>query len=170
MNIKHMRRLFPVVALAIFAEREMTAAPITDVALSHPGFDSPVLPPGPATGAVTPAAAFAVAMTDAFLDSDGITLRSGGTSARSSRMAPGTRSNPDGRRVRSIIGAVPGGSSSTGLFVPSVGGLVPVSTGGGGGASIIPVPEPGTALTGLLLLGVCAMGTRGRRERGALAK
>ena len=116
-----------------------------------PGFD---LDGGPIVSGsdLTPAVTFSVAMGSAFMTSKGITLGNG-------TLSPWGSSKNGAHRARSIIGSAPtgtGGAIST--------ASAPTSSGSASSAPAVAVPEPGTFLTGLLLVGVCA-GTRNRGSR-----
>ena len=158
-----MRSSIAAITVAISAHNVLTAAPITGAAPSPAGFGSADSSLLLSAGVLSPAAAFSVDMKKAFLTPEGVTLKTGGASARPTRLAPGSGSNVAGRRVRSIIGVVASADSTGGSG--SGGGGGGGQNSGSGVVSLVPVPEPGTVLTGLLILGVCANGTRSRRNR-----
>ena len=159
-----MRSSLVALALAVFAHDVLTAAPITGAAPGLPGFGS-ASSAQPSDNAVSPAAAFSVDMQKAFVTDDA-TLTIGGASVKPTRVAPGEGSTVAGRRVRSIIGVAPNGDAS-GDEVAIGGGVGGIQVSVVSAASSVPIPEPGTAVIGSLVLGVCA---NGRRRRAGSAK
>lgn len=100
---------------------------------------------------LSPAVEFSLNMKTAFMTPDGLNF----TDSQSATGSLVTFRNPvstDGRRVRAVLGSSGGGGVSSGIVNPAVA-----------------VPEPGTFLTGMLLLGVCAGGSRRRGVRRSAA-
>lgn len=125
-----------------------------------PGFDSAICTLLPvSTDAVTPSATFSVAMKKAFLTPGKITLAGND---------PGSGSHHAARRIRSVIGTGPSAlfSSSSSFATTSASADAPSTASGS--SAFAPIPEPGTMLTGLMLLGVCAAGSRTRCRRTAV--
>ena len=103
-----------------------------------------------------PAAAFSIAMEDAFLTPMGIALKLRKSADVTTWLKPTVAARNSGRRVRSILGILPGATGTTTANAPGAGSFSV--------AQNVAVPEPGNFLTGLLLLGFCASGFLGRRH------
>ncbi len=101
---------------------------------------------------LSPAATFSASLTGAFLTPKGIALSVRREISAGAAATPGTERWVTGRRVRLLPSAWSVGSSLI-SFAPVLGGTAQA------------VPEPGTFLTGALLMGVCASGSNRRRAK-----
>lgn len=149
-----MRHTFISLSIAVLTLSRLTASEISEMAIL-PGFDlgNDVIAPLSATD-LSPSVTFSVAMNGAFLTPDGIKL---GIISSATSVTPWGGARSGSRRVRSVIGY----AANAGVAVNSD-SVAPAPSTSGSVSQIVAVPEPGTFLTGALLMGLCA-GARGRR-------